>query len=265
MARLAVIGAGTMGEALARGLLGSGWAPDDLVLADVRDARLETVRSSLDVTVSADNREAISKADAALLAVKPQDARAMLEGLGGACPPDGLLSIVAGLPTEAIEELVGGEPSVVRAMPNTPARFGAGVTALAPGRWAKEATRELAGEVFAAVGPVVWVDEGHMDAVTALSGSGPAYVFLVAEAMVEGGVNLGLPRDVAETLTYATIHGAGRMLTDAGEHPAVLRGQVTSPGGTTAAALTVLEGMAVRAAFGEAIRAAQRRSRELGS
>jgi pyrroline-5-carboxylate reductase len=176
-----------------------------------------------------------------------------------------LTSIVAGMRTETMEERLGRDASVVRAMPNTPARVGKGVTALASGKNTSVANRELADAVFSAVGPVVWLDESKLDAVTALSGSGPAYVFLVAEALIDAGVALGLPRDVAETLTYATFEGSAKMLRETGEAPAVLRAQVTSPGGTTAAALAVLEQMAVRAAFGEALKAAHNRSLELGS
>lgn len=265
MTRLAVLGSGTMGEALMRGLRASGWGPEDLLACDVRPERLDALRESLGVGGTADPREAVSSARGVLVAVKPQDAPSALEGLGEIVGSDGLVSIVAGLSTEKIEELCGPETSVVRAMPNTPARVGKGVTALCAGRFAGEATRALADEIFAAVGPTVWVDEEHLDTVTGVSGSGPAYVFLLAEALVEAGVAQGLGRDVAETLAYATISGAGEMLQQTGEHPAVLRAQVTSPGGTTAAALQVLEAMAVRAAFGEAVRAARRRARELGS
>jgi pyrroline-5-carboxylate reductase len=263
--KLAVIGSGMMGSALVRGLLAAGWSPGDVVMTDSVDERVEAARAELGVQATSDNQEAASGADGVLLAVKPQDAPGVLDVLRAALGPGtGVLSICAGLRTETIEGALDGEPSVVRAMPNTPARVGKGVTALSEGRFCTPATRKLAADIFGVVGPVVWVDEKHLDAVTALSGSGPAYVFLVAEAMVEAGVSMGLPRDVAETLTYSTIEGAGRMLTELDEHPAQLRAQVTSPGGTTVAALSVLEAMAVRAAFGEAIRAAQRRSRELG-
>jgi pyrroline-5-carboxylate reductase len=261
MARLAVIGAGMMGEALTAGLLRAGWAAADIVLTDVRSEHLQAVGGRLGVRVSEDNADAASDAEAVLLAVKPPDAAGALDGLRGDV---GVISIVAGLRIASLEDALGHGAAVVRAMPNTPARVGKGVTALAPGNGATAAIRKIATEVFAAVGPVVWVKEDYLDAVTAVSGSGPAYVFLVAEAMVDGGVALGLPRDVAETLAYSTIEGAGKMLVDTGDHPAALRAQVTSPGGTTAAALIVMEAMAVRAAFIEAIRAAHRRSRELG-
>lgn len=265
MRRVAFVGAGMMGEALARGLLDAGWTSSELVLADIREDRLEELAKALGIETTTDPLEAATDADGTVLAVKPQDAGAALDRIAGGIGDGGLLSIVAGLRTASIEERLGGRPSVVRAMPNTPARVGSGVTALAPGRYTTDATKDLAGTVFSSVGPVVWLDEDKLDAVTALSGSGPAYVFLVAEALVEAGVSQGLPRDVAETLAFATIEGAGRMLRETGEPPAVLRAQVTSPGGTTAAALTVLEAMAVRAAFAEAVRAAHNRSRELGS
>jgi pyrroline-5-carboxylate reductase len=263
--RLAIVGAGMMGEALARGLVDAGWSPDEFVMADIRGERLEELGKSLGCPTTTDALEAATDAGGSILAVKPQDASAALDRIAGAIGEGGLVSIVAGLATSSIEEQLSGRPSVVRAMPNTPARVGKGVTALAPGRYVTDETRELADTVFSAVGPVVWLTEDKLDAVTALSGSGPAYVFLVAEALVEAGVALGLPRDVAETLAFATIEGSGSMLRETGEPPAVLRAQVTSPGGTTAAALGVLEAMAVRAAFAEAVRAAHRRSRELGS
>jgi pyrroline-5-carboxylate reductase len=263
--RLAIVGAGMMGEALARGLLAAGWSVDEVILADVRAERLTELDASLGCETTTDALEAATDATGAILAVKPQDADAALDRIAGALGAGGLVSIVAGLRTTSIEDKLGGRPSVVRAMPNTAARVGKGVTALAPGRYTTDETRELADAVFTAVGPVVWLSEDELDAVTAVSGSGPAYVFLVAEALVEAGVALGLARDVAETLVYATVEGAGRMLSETGEPPAVLRAQVTSPGGTTAAALAVLEAMAVRAAFGEAVRAAHRRSVELGS
>jgi pyrroline-5-carboxylate reductase len=167
--------------------------------------------------------------------------------------------------TATIEGPLGGMPSVVRAMPNTPARVGKGVTALATGRHTTDSTKQLAEAVFSAVGPVFWVTEDALDAVTALSGSGPAYVFLLAEAMVDAGVELGLEPEVAQTLTYETIEGAGRMLTRTGIDPATLRAQVTSKGGTTEAAIAVLEDADLRKTVAEAIAAARRRSQELGS
>lgn len=263
--RLAIVGVGMMGEALARGLLDAGWSPAEIIVTDAVSARADDVAKMLGCAKASDAKAAADEASGVLLAVKPQDARGALDEVAGSLGPAGLVSIVAGMRTGAIEDALGKNASVVRAMPNTPARVGKGVTALSSGKDASDATRELADAVFSAVGPVVWLDESKLDAVTALSGSGPAYVFLVAEALVDAGVALGLPRDVAETLAYATLEGSAKMLRETGEVPAVLRAQVTSPGGTTAAALAVLEARAVRAAFGDALKAARDRSVELGS
>jgi len=254
-----------MGEALARGLLVAGWSAGDFVFCDIRPERLEEIAGSLGAATSADAAEASGQAAGTLLAVKPQDAPQALATIAGSVGKDGLVSIVAGLRTTAIEDELGHGSSVVRAMPNTPARVGKGVTALSTGSHATRATRNLAESVFSAVGPVVWLDETQLDAVTALSGSGPAYVFLLAEMLVDAATALGLPQDVAETLAFATIEGAGTMLTQTSEQPAVLRQQVTSPGGTTAAAIGVLESQETRRIFAEALKAAFDRSKELGS
>lgn len=259
------MGAGMMGEALARGLFSSGWSSDDIVLVDVRSERLDEIGNALKVETSSDSSEACKEASGVLLAVKPQDASTALQTIVGSIGADGLVSIVAGLTTASIEQHLGHGSSVVRAMPNTPARVGKGVTALTTGSHATKATRDLALAVFSSVGPVVWLDEEQLDAVTALSGSGPAYVFYLAEAMVDAGTQLGLAPDVASTLAFATIEGAGVMLQQTGERPATLRQQVTSPGGTTAAAIEVLESRKARDLIADALRAARDRSRELGS
>ena len=189
MKRLAIVGAGMMGEALARGLFASGWSPDDLVLVDIRSERLDEIGAALGVDDVERLRPTRARtASGVLLAVKPQDAATALDTVASSIGADGLVSIVAGLKTATIEEHLGHGSSVVRAMPNTPARVGKGVTALAAGSHATKATRNLAEAVFSAVGPVVWLDEEQLDAVTALSGSGPAYVFYLAEAMVDAAV-----------------------------------------------------------------------------
>ena len=255
-----------MAEALIKGLLKGTFPPAAIRVAEPSPERRQFLAERYGIVLSSENREVVKECDLIVLAVKPQIAEEVLSGIAASFSEKKLLvSILAGVTTEKLEASFDGSPRVVRAMPNTPARVGCGVTALAPGTFATDETKQLAEAVFGAVGPLVWLEEDKLDAVTALSGSGPAYVFLVAEALVEAGVSLGLPRDVAETLTFATIEGAGRMLRQTGEPAAVLRAQVTSPGGTTAAALSVLEAMAVRAAFGEAVRAAHRRSLELGS
>jgi pyrroline-5-carboxylate reductase len=175
-----------------------------------------------------------------------------------------VLSVAAGVTTASIEAAAGQALSVVRAMPNTPALIGAGAAAISPGSTADDEDMAWAEEILGAVGVVVRVPETALDAVTGLSGSGPAYVFLVAEAMVEAGVLAGLARDIAETLTFQTLLGASRLLANGGSTPAALRASVTSPGGTTAAGLRELERRGVRAAFLDAVAAAAERSRELG-
>jgi pyrroline-5-carboxylate reductase len=263
--RLAIVGAGMMGEALSRGLFAAGWKPTDVVMCDIRADRLAEIADALGVATTTDPVDACGKASGVLLAVKPQDADVALRTISDSVGSAGLVSIVAGLRTATIEEHLGHGASVVRAMPNTPARVGKGVTALATGSHATKATRDLAESVFSGVGPVVWLEEAQLDAVTALSGSGPAYVFYLAEALVASAVGLGLDREVAETLAFATIEGAGVMLRETGEQPDVLRAQVTSPGGTTAAAIAVLDERSVREAFNAAVDAACKRSKELGS
>ena len=265
MRKLAILGAGMMGEALARGMFNNGWTPDDLVLIDVRSDRLDEIGETLGVETSSDASAAVSDSSGVLVAVKPQDANDAIAGIASSVGSAGLVSIVAGLRTTGIEEHLGHGSSVVRAMPNTPARVGKGVTALATGSHATKATRSLAESIFESVGPVVWLEEELLDAVTALSGSGPAYVFYLAEVLVDAAVELGLPRDVASTLAFATIEGAGAMLTQTGEEPATLRAQVTSKGGTTQAAIETLEDRGARAILAEAVKAAERRSKELGA
>ncbi len=265
--RLAVIGAGVMGEALARGLIASGWAPSDVVLSDVRKDRLSELAETLGVAVTDGNAEASSVAtDGVLLAVKPQEAPAALESIAPVLSGSRLclLSIVAGLTTAAMRERCP-DAAAVRAMPNMPARVQRGVTALAAAATAGPDHRLLASEVFGAVGRVIWVDERQMDAVTAVSGSGPAYVFLLAEAMTDAARTLGLEDETASLLASATIEGAGAMMLSGAAPPDVLRQQVTSPGGTTAAALSVLDERGVREALVDAVRAAAARSAELGA
>ncbi len=199
-----------------------------------------------------------------LVAVKPGDVGAALDAARGALAPDTLVvSIAAGVPTDVLESHVAGQP-VVRAMPNTPALVRLGATAIAAGRQATAAHLDRAAELLSAVGVVVRVPEHLLDAVTGLSGSGPAYVFLVAEALVEAGVLVGLPRDVAATLAHQTLLGSATLLAGSPDGPEALRAAVTSPGGTTAAGLRALEARAVRAALADAVVAATERSRELG-
>ena len=260
--RLVVLGGGRMGEALLTGLLGSGWGgPGDLAVVEklaARRAELEGAFPGLAVV------DAPVPAEGVVVAVKPGD----VEGACRAAAASGVgrvLSIAAGVPLARLEAWVGPGVPVVRAMPNTPALVGAGAAAVAPGRDATGADLDWAEELLSAVGVVVRVPEPLLDAVTGLSGSGPAYVFLVAEALIEAGVLAGLPRAVSQALTGQTLVGSARRLAESEEGPEALRAAVTSPGGTTAAGLRALEQRAVRAAFLDAVAAATERSRQLGA
>ena len=258
---LLIVGGGRMGEALLAGLLAGGRDADGLAVAEVSAARRDELAAAYpDVTVVADPIAAA----AAVLAVKPADAGQAAAAVADA-GAERLLSVAAGVTTEAIEHAVGRRLRVVRAMPNTPALVGAGAAAICPGADAREEDLEWAEQILGAVGVVVRVPEKDLDAVTGLSGSGPAYVFLVAEAMAEAGVLCGLPRDVSERLAFQTLLGSAQLLVDRGSSPAELRAAVTSPGGTTAAGLRELERHGVRAAFLDAVMAATSRSRELGA
>jgi pyrroline-5-carboxylate reductase len=260
MDMLLIVGGGKMGEALLGGLLASGRPAEGLVVSEVSAARREQLASAY-AGVRVVERP-VEAADA-VLAVKPADVPLAARGLSTAGTKR-VLSVAAGVTTQAIESASGNRLRVVRAMPNTPALIGAGVAAICPGADAEEADLVWAEEVLGAVGTVVRVPEKALDAVTGLSGSGPAYVFLVAEAMVEAGVLAGLARDVAETLAYETLLGSARLLVEGDESAAARRAAVTSPGGTTAAGLRELERGGVRAAFLEAVTAAAARSAELG-
>jgi pyrroline-5-carboxylate reductase len=255
--QLVIVGGGRMGEALLGGLVAAGW--EELGVVEKLPSRRDELAARYpQVDVLAD----VPAADAAVLATKPHDIRDACAGLAGT---KRVLSIAAGITIASLEKELGAGTAVVRAMPNLPAVVGAGVAAIAPGTAAGDADLEWAASVLGAVGAVVSVPERLLDAVTGVSGSGPAYLFLVAEALIEAGVLNGLPRDVATTLALHTVLGAGRMLTELGETPEALRTQVTTPGGTTAAALHVFEAAGLRAAFLDAVSAATARARELGA
>jgi len=262
---VAFIGAGNMGEALIRGLLGAKMVPPSrIIAADVRAERREFFMSSFGVQAVDDNVEAVKAADIVLLAVKPQQMSELLAGLKPVMSGAKLMiSIAAGVTTARIEQELGGQARVVRVMPNTPALVGAGAAALAKGAYATNNDLVSAESILGAVGIVVRVEEKLMDAVTALSGSGPAYIFYVTEALIRAGVAAGLDEALAKKLAIQTVFGAAKLLVESGEEPESLRRKVTSPGGTTEAALKVLgEGRLVEL-FTEAISAAQKRSREL--
>ena len=262
MARLVIVGGGRMGEALLGGLVASGWAaPDELVVAEVSATRrTELTAAHPGVSVVG---EPVAAAGA-VVAVKPPDAAAAVAELARLGVPR-VLSLAAGVTLATLEAAAGTGTAVVRSMPNTPALVGVGAAAIAGSTLATDADLAWAEAVLGAVGTVVRVPESQLDAVTGLSGSGPAYAFLVAEALIDAGVLAGLPRPTAEALAVQTLLGAATMLRDTDSHPAELRNAVTSPGGTTAAGLAVLERAGVRAALLDAVAAAAARSAELGS
>jgi pyrroline-5-carboxylate reductase len=259
--KLAIVGGGKMGEALLGGLLNGGWDAADLAVVEPIEARrTELAKAHPGVTLAA---EPIA-ADGVVLATKPNDCERAARASTLAGPPRRALSIAAGIPLRRLEAWFPPGTPVVRSMPNTPALVGAGAAAIAGGEAATDADLAWAEEILGAVGVVVRVPESLLDAVTGLSGSGPAYIFLIAEALTEAGVLAGLPRPTAITLAHQTLLGSARLLAETGESPEALRHAVTSPGGTTAAGLAALEEAGVRAAFLAAVKAATARSTELG-
>ncbi len=265
MTKTAIFGAGVMGEALLTGLLRGRWSQDDLVITEKRPDRAEALRATYGVTVSS-NVEAAKSASTLLLVVKPQDMSALLAEISPHVAGDCLvISVAAGITTGFLESQLPEGSAVVRVMPNTPALVDEGMSAISPGRHCDDEHLARAEEILSAVGRVVRVPENQQDAVTAISGSGPAYIFYIIEAMVEAGVLLGIPRATATELAVQTLYGSAKMLRETGEHPTVLRENVTSPAGTTAAALRELDDHKVRAAFLRAMEAARDRSIELAS
>ncbi|MBW4029389.1 MAG: pyrroline-5-carboxylate reductase [Acidobacteria bacterium] len=263
---LVVIGGGRMGSALVAGLLGARWCePGQLAVVESAVSQRELLSERFaGVTLMASlELEHVQPSTGVVVCVKPEYAEGVAR-MAAACGTARVLSVVAGLSTARIEAVFRTPVAVVRAMPNTPVVIGKGASAIAGGSQVTAADLDWAESILAAVGTVVRVSERHLDAVTGLSGSGPAYFFLVVEAMIEAGVHQGLSREVSRQLVVATFEGSAALLAQSGESPEELRAQVTSPGGTTAAGLRMLEGRAVRAAFLEAVAGATERSRQLG-
>ena len=260
-ALLAIVGGGKMGEALLAGLLGAQWArAEDIIVVEPVEAR----RKELAVTFAdVDVTDAPMACEGAVIAVKPNDVESACRSVADV-GVQRVLSIAAGVPLDKLETWIGDGTPVVRAMPNTAALVGAGAAAIAAGTWATEDDLAWAESILGAVGIVQRVGEAMLDAVTGLSGSGPAYVFLVTEAMIEAGVLAGLPRPTAQALVVQTLVGSARLLAETGTSPEELRAAVTSPGGTTAAGLRALESRGVRSAIIEAVWAATARYKELG-
>ncbi len=264
--RIAVLGTGKIGEALIKGLCASGWRkPGEIVATDIHPERLESIKERCGVDTSTSNREAVTGAAVIVVAVKPQDLPDLLKEIGDLVSSEQtVLSVAAAVRTKAIEKHLAEGVPVVRAMPNTPATVQEGMAGICAGAHADEKHLALAEEVLAHLGAVVRVHEDAMDAVTAVSGSGPAYFALLAEAMIEAGILLGLSREISTQLVVQTMYGTAKLLRDEHIHPVELRENVTSPGGTTIRAIRELERAGVRAAFLNAIQAAMERSRELG-
>jgi len=264
--RIAFLGGGNMAEALVRGLLHAGVArPQDVVVTGRRNERLDHFSRAYGVATTTDNAVAARDADVVVLSVKPQALGKLLGVIAPAVDAGKLvISVAAGVPMAALERQLGGGARIVRAMPNTPALVGAGACAISAGEHATEADLATAERLFRSVGLVVRVDEVLLDAVTGLSGSGPAYIFLVIEALSDAGVKVGLPRYTALQLAAQTVLGSARLLQESGEHPGSLKDQVTSPGGTAIAGLHTLEAGGLRTTLINAVEAATRRAKELG-
>ncbi|MCB1554559.1 MAG: pyrroline-5-carboxylate reductase [Xanthomonadales bacterium] len=264
---LAFVGGGNMARALIGGLLQRGVASARIRVSEPQQAARAALAADFGVMVTADNEAALRGADCLILAVKPQVMRGVCEGLRAALPSHTIVvSIAAGIRVDQLSAWLGGHDRIVRCMPNTPALLRAGATGLFASGGCSETDRTRADTLLSAVGTTAWIaDEALMDAVTALSGSGPAYVFLLAEAMTEAAQALGLPRDTARTLADQTLLGAARMLVESDEDAATLRARVTSPGGTTQAAVETFEAGGFRELVRRAVDAAARRGAELSA
>jgi pyrroline-5-carboxylate reductase len=263
---IAFLGAGQMAEAFVRGLLRAELlAAGDVWVSDIRPGRATQLANDLGVNAAASNLAAVGHADLILVSVKPQDVPGLLDEVGADVRADHLvISIAAGVTLSTLERRLPHHPPVIRVMPNTPALVQSGMAVLAPGTRAREEHAATALRLFGALGRAIVLSERYLDAVTALSGSGPAFLAVVAEALSDAGVRVGLPRDVAHLLAAQTMLGTGRMLADTGMHPALLKEAVTSPGGTSIAGLHALERGGIRALIMDAIVAATERSTELG-
>jgi pyrroline-5-carboxylate reductase len=263
---LGFVGAGNMGEALIRGVVEANLVPPDAIRAtDARRERLDDLGRRYGIRAATDNATLVRESDVVVLAVKPQIMEPVVREIAPALTGRTLLiSIAAGVPTAAIRHALGREARLIRVMPNTPALVLEGLTAIARGQGLAPGDVETAEELFHAIGRVVVLDESLMDAVTGLSGSGPAYVAVVIEALADGGVRMGLDRATAITLAAQTVLGAARLVRDTALHPAALKDMVCSPGGTSIAGVAALEAGGVRAALIQAVERATARSRELG-
>lgn len=265
--RVAVLGAGKMGGILLQGFLKQQMlAPDQLLATVAHEDRAAALSTQWGVEVSTDNRAAVERADVILIGVKPFQVPALIDEIRPALTPQKLLiSFAASVKTRAIEEAAGLDIPVIRAMPNTPSMLGAGIAALCRGRFVTEAQMETAARMFEAIGRTVIVDEKHMDAVTGLSASGPAFIYIILESLTEAGVKVGLPRDIATLLAAQTTFGAAKMVLETGYHPALLKDAVTTPAGCTIDGILELEEGGLRVTLIKAVMRAAQRAKELAN
>jgi pyrroline-5-carboxylate reductase len=264
--RMSFIGAGNMAEALVKGLTASGKVlPQDIFLSARRPERAQQVAQRYGARAAKDNESCASGASIVVIAVKPQVLPKVVAAAANSIPSDALvISVAAGVTTSVLESLLKPGARVIRSMPNAAAMVGQSATAITPGSRASTSDVEVARSIFEAVGRVVVVDEVHLDAVTGLSGSGPAYIFLIIEALADAGVKVGLSREVALQLAAQTLLGSAHMLLETGEHPGRLKDQITSPGGTAIAGLHTLEAGGLRTTLINAVEVATKRAQELG-
>ncbi len=263
--KISFIGGGVMGEAMIKSLLAKGAVkPGDITVSDVSEARRDILKERYGVKAAADNREVVKGAEVVVLAVKPQELSKVLGEMKGISSQQLVLSIVAGATLEGLREVLG-HSCLVRAMPNMPAQIGEGITVWTATNEVNQRQKEMAQSILAALGKEIYVGgEKYVDMATALSGSGPAYVFLIIEALVDAGVHIGLPRDMAEKLVVQTVLGSTRAVEVMGKHPAELRNMVTSPGGTTTEGLLQLESGGLRSLLLRAVIAAYNKAKALG-
>tara|TARA_B100000029_G_scaffold451213_1_gene475613 strand:- start:14129 stop:14950 length:822 start_codon:yes stop_codon:yes gene_type:complete len=263
--QIAILGTGNMGGCLLGGIRRASLVPpNQIIITGQRADHLNSIADEWGVNWTIDNHKAISNADVIMICLKPQTIERVVEKICGSLKKSQLIiTIAAGVTTAQITEMISNENPVVRVMPNIASLVDEGAAAIAIGRYANEEHKNIAAQIFEAVGRVVFVKESLLDAVTGLSGSGPAYIYMVIEALSDGGVKMGLPRDVAMDLAAQTVLGAARLIQETGQHPAVLRDQVLTPGGTTIAAVHDLEIRGLRSMLISAVETATQRSREL--
>ena len=264
--KIGFIGGGNMAEAMIKGLLSGNFPADKIMASEPSELRRAHLLETFGIELVDNNLNLMEKCDIVVLSIKPQIFVEVLEEVAGVYSNDKLIiSILAGVTTEAIEKFFQGAPRVVRVMPNTPALVGEAASAICRGHYASQEDLSVVKQLFESVGKVQLIDERQMDAATGLSGSGPAYIYTVIEALADGGVREGLRRDIAHALAVQTVVGAALMVRETGEHPAILRDQVCSPGGTAIAGISTLEKNGLRTTLMEAVSASAARSRELGN